>query len=725
MTGAAFRIMERKENKNERVLEALASESGVAIVVLDKQGNERAAANNNSICQNLYPSADFGPRCAEFCGKALARSSEAGGVIEYRCHAGLDCKALAVKKGNREMVTIFGRSFSNSRDYRQATERAIAGDWARFPSTAFFDNVIISSSPARLENLARQIDGLDKELLTEVAAKPASEKTDAAEIPTEIDQNGPDPFETSLLNYKIEPSNERQTPVSDPFESSMLNVRLEPHPVSPTTDIADREAWRSFIPSLLKVSYKLACRRILEFIARQYGIESSLWLQLDGSEFDMAATFGEFENKPVRIQLSADDKRVRAAVRDDSPIVLREAQSETSKKKRTIHLFPVVIGGEVRNALGVEREVMDAELSSRIIKFCRYVASRLEILRLREAVALRERRSKILKDFSDHLQNVDSENFWQLLTNASAELVGAKRASLLIAEPSGNLTAKAYFGAREDISRDPELGSRVARLILQNGRPVVVADVSQIALAPAPAERQYTSTSFISYPITLGGRPLAVLNLTDKSSGEKFDKHDIATLDSIAPQIAVAVDRMTLREQVGEFAQLSITDPLTGLLNRRYIEERLAEEINRAGRSSGPLSFLMLDVDEFKSYNDRFGHPAGDEALRIVGAVLKDAVRGADVAARYGGEEFSILLPETTNSEARVIAERIRQNVDQAEFPNRKVTVSIGIATYSESLKTAVELVDAADKALYRAKEEGRNNVQIFDSALDAGDRIH
>jgi len=253
----------------------------------------------------------------------------------------------------------------------------------------------------------------------------------------------------------------------------------------------------------------------------------------------------------------------------------------------------------------------------------------------------------------------------------------------------------------------------------------VVADVSQIALAPAPAERQYTSTSFISYPITLGGRPLAVLNLTDKSGGEKFDKHDIATLDSIAPQIAVAVDRMTLREQVGEFEQLSITDPLTGLLNRRYIEERLAEEINRAGRSSGPLSFLMLDVDEFKSYNDRFGHPAGDEALRIVGAVLKDAVRGADVAARYGGEEFSILLPETTNSEARVIAERIRQNVDQAEFPNRKVTVSIGIATYSESLKTAVELVDAADKALYRAKEEGRNNVQIFDSALDAGDRIH
>jgi diguanylate cyclase (GGDEF)-like protein len=720
----AFRKMATKLTKNESALENLAAESGVAIVVLDKSGTERTAANNNSICRDLYPSPEFGPKCAEFCGRAMSRSIEAGGVIEYRCHAGLDCKAIALKKGNRELVTIFGRAFSSSENYRQATARAVDGDWKQFRASSFFENVIISASPARVEELQLRIGDLDKTLLDDIAAKPEREATKeiATSEPQYDTRSSADPFESSLLNYRIETGEKQAT---DPFESSMVNVKLEPAAVSASTDIADREAWRSFIPSLLKVSYKLACRRILEFLSKHYGIESSLWLQLDGAEFEMAATFGEFENKPVRIALSADDKRMRAAVRDDSPIVLREAQSEASKKKRTIHLFPVVIGGEVRNALGIERDSIDPELSSRIIKFCRYVASRLEILRLREAVAVRDRRSRIVKEFSEQIRNIDRADFWRTLTDVSAQLLGSERASLLLRDPEDRLTAKAYIGAPEDISLDPELGSRVARHILQNGEPALVPDIAKISLAPAPASRRYVSPSFLSYPITLAGESLAVMNFTDKSTGEVFDKSDLDVLDSISPQIAVAVDRMTLQEKIGEFAQLSITDPLTGLLNRRYIEERLAEEINRAGRSSDPLSFLMLDVDEFKSYNDRFGHPAGDQALRIVGAILKETVRGADVAARYGGEEFSVLLPETSSTEAKVIAERIRARVEQTVFPDRKVTISIGIATLSETIRTAEELISAADKALYSAKGKGRNNVQIFDSAIDAGDQVH
>ncbi len=722
---SAFREMVTKAN-SESVLNELAAESGVAIVVLDKDGTERTAANNNSICRDLYPSAEFGPRCAEFCGAALRRSSEAGGVIEYRCHAGLDCKALAVKKGNRELVTIFGRTFSSSNSYREAAARAAAGDWRNFPQNSFFENVIISSSPARLESLETQIKGIDRDIIVEAGHKP-QRSTSKQEEPTPRAEDAgktTDPFESSLLNYKFEAETGPAKSDADPFESSMVNLRLEPVGASGPSDIADREAWRAFIPSLLKVSYKLACRRILEFLARQYGIESSLWLQLEGNEFDMAATYGEFENTPVRIELSADDKRLRTAVRDDSPIVLREAQTAGARKRRTIHLFPVVIGGEVRNALGIERDTIDPELSSRVIKFCRYVASRLEILRLREAVALRERRSKTMREFSEQLRNMDAGNFWQRLTEAAAELVSARRASLLLRGPADILTAKAYFGAPEDISLDKELGSRVAGPILQNGQPVVVTDIANVALAPAPSERNYRSTSFISYPLTLGGQPLAVLNFTNKATGEPFDLNDLEVLDSIAPQIAVAVDRMSLREKIGEFAQLSITDPLTGLLNRRYIEERLLEEINRSGRSSEPLSFLMLDVDEFKTYNDRFGHPAGDEALRMVGTILKETVRGADVAARYGGEEFSILLPETSSGEAAVIAERIRFRVEQTEFPNRKVTVSIGIATFTEVFANSSDLISAADKALYRAKGQGRNNVQIFDPSKDGGDQF-
>ena len=125
---------------------------------------------------------------------------------------------------------------------------------------------------------------------------------------------------------------------------------------------------------------------------------------------------------------------------------------------------------------------------------------------------------------------------------------------------------------------------------------------------------------------------------------------------------------------------------------------------------------MMIDVDEFKSYNDTFGHTEGDKALQIVGICLKESLRAIDVAARYGGEEFSILLPQTTSAEAVIIAERVRERVEQTDFPNRQVTISIGGASISLSLNSARDLITAADRALYEAKRRGKNNVQIYEN---------
>src|SRR5438876_10703629 len=119
-------------------------------------------------------------------------------------------------------------------------------------------------------------------------------------------------------------------------------------------------------------------------------------------------------------------------------------------------------------------------------------------------------------------------------------------------------------------------------------------------------------------------RTIYVMSFTDKVSGKAFDKKSLELFQAIAPQLAVAIDRASLKEKAGEFEQLSVTDALTGLLNRRYIEERLLEEVKRSNRHGFPMSFMMLDVDQFKAYNDQFGHPAGDEALKIVAHVLND-----------------------------------------------------------------------------------------------------
>ena len=123
----------------------------------------------------------------------------------------------------------------------------------------------------------------------------------------------------------------------------------------------------------------------------------------------------------------------------------------------------------------------------------------------------------------------------------------------------------------------------------------------------------------------------------------------------------------------------------------------------------------MLDIDDFKSYNDKFTHPEGDKALKIVGQCIKDSLRGADVAARYGGEEFSILLPQTNSDEAYSIAERIREKIELSNFPYRTVTACVGVASISSFITTAGEIIMAADTALFEAKRQGKNNVKVFE----------
>lgn len=165
-----------------------------------------------------------------------------------------------------------------------------------------------------------------------------------------------------------------------------------------------------------------------------------------------------------------------------------------------------------------------------------------------------------------------------------------------------------------------------------------------------------------------------------------------------------------------ELAQQSTTDTLTGLKNRREFDRALLEETARVTRNGTVLGLLIIDVDNFKPYNDEFGHVAGDEALAQVGAVLLKNSRTNDVAVRYGGEEFAVLLPDTDKHNAMVVAERIRAAIASAQWKLRTVTVSIGVAVTSRADDNP-SLVERADQAMYEAKRQGRNCVIHLDSA--------
>lgn len=167
-----------------------------------------------------------------------------------------------------------------------------------------------------------------------------------------------------------------------------------------------------------------------------------------------------------------------------------------------------------------------------------------------------------------------------------------------------------------------------------------------------------------------------------------------------------------LSDANAKLGQQNVTDALTGVPNRRAYDQKLTEEFSRAKRTGAPLSLLLIDIDNFKEYNDNFGHPAGDTALQSVARVLMSSLRPYDFLARYGGEEFVIILPSTDLTDAIVVAERVRNLVAGSEFPHRKFTISIGVARLDVDAG-ARALVQAADNGLYRAKAAGRNKVVV------------
>ena len=326
-----------------------------------------------------------------------------------------------------------------------------------------------------------------------------------------------------------------------------------------------------------------------------------------------------------------------------------------------------------------------------------------------------------IRMFAEHIDASDPAQTYQSILAESADLLKAERGSLLLFDEAANqLTMTAARGIPAPLSEvDPvHLGEGIAGSVMKEGR-ALVASIDQLGKTTKP-ERRYKTKSFISYPIAIGQRRFGVLNLADKIGGGAYDASDLSVIEMLAPQIALALERAEWQQRANQFQLMSITDPLTGLLNRRYLEARLTEELSRSKRYDYPLSFMMIDIDDFKFYNDRNGHQAGDRALEITAQCLRAALRKVDVASRYGGEEFSILLPQTTLQEAGVIADRIRRKIIETNFPHGSsqplgaLTVSIGLSSFSAQLDSAEAIVRAADRALYHAKRHGKNRAYAY-----------
>lgn len=166
--------------------------------------------------------------------------------------------------------------------------------------------------------------------------------------------------------------------------------------------------------------------------------------------------------------------------------------------------------------------------------------------------------------------------------------------------------------------------------------------------------------------------------------------------------------------RIAAIVELSLRDGLTKLYNHSTCYQKIQDELNRFNRYGTIVSIMMIDIDDFKNINDQFGHVEGDRVLSVLGMQLKEETRLADICCRYGGEEFIIILPSTEIQEAGIFAERVRAMVENSILLGRRITVSIGVASCGENLKTAQSLVEKADASLYKAKKQGKNRVVIW-----------
>jgi len=298
------------------------------------------------------------------------------------------------------------------------------------------------------------------------------------------------------------------------------------------------------------------------------------------------------------------------------------------------------------------------------------------------------------------------------------QVVPSRMASLAVATADGELSIVATHGYPHALVEHLRIapGAGVIGGVYQTRLPIVVPDVSATPGLHRHRSR-YRTSSFAAVPIIAGTEALGVVSLTDRIDDGPYTKDDVAAIGVLMAPVALALGRERVLREAQAYAQAAVIDPVSGLFNRRYFQARLEEELHRAIRQLTSVGLLMVDLDGFKSINDRFGHVAGDMVIRDISEILRRSVRIFDVCTRFGGEEFAVMMPGGTAESAGAIAERIRQRVDayqrsEPDLAGLRVTASIGVAVSPPGV-TARDLIERADRALYHAKRAGKNRVSI------------
>ncbi len=362
------------------------------------------------------------------------------------------------------------------------------------------------------------------------------------------------------------------------------------------------------------------------------------------------------------------------------------------------------------------------------------ISSQVERSRLvREARRDAETNGIVLEVVRDVTASLSSEEIFDILVRRVSRLFQIRRCSMILVEEGGDRGTvvaahddPTISSLAIDLSRYPEI-----RQAVETNAPVLVKNLRGSALFEQIRPLWETEKidvdiqSIVAIPFSFDQGRSGVFFLRSSPDEPVLDEEAVRLASAIAQGAVRALNRAAMFESVlSHQEQLEIlakTDELTGCLSRRYLMERLENELERAARYNRLLGLVMFDIDDFKNLNDTYGHTTGDAALRSIGEVLQRSLRTADFVGRYGGDEFLLVLPETSVHGTYQLADRIRSGVSRREFDLRGgrlgLTVSGGVVGFPEAnVVTPEDLIDRADEALYKAKAAGRNKIIYYNS---------
>jgi diguanylate cyclase (GGDEF)-like protein len=261
--------------------------------------------------------------------------------------------------------------------------------------------------------------------------------------------------------------------------------------------------------------------------------------------------------------------------------------------------------------------------------------------------------------------------------------------------------------------RFPVPGDNPNTVVIQTGKPYILTEADKAYPAFRNPPHSHIR-SWLGVPLIVRGRTIGMLAI-DSSKPNYFKEESVALVSSFADQVAIALENA---QKFKETKTQAVTDALTGIYNRRGLFEVGEYEFARARRLNRPFSAIMIDIDHFKRVNDNYGHGVGDQALVTVAERCRSGSRTVDLVGRYGGEEFLILMPESSQDAARLVAERLRHSLAERPIPTEagpiRITISAGVSEMRET-DTLQTLIERADEALYEAKNNGRNRVACAD----------